>query len=208
MIPAHGWGGRWARIGARPLLVGRSGWAILLAQPSHDVVPQDMSGKGASALFIGAAPDDARRMSARGLAETLAPAAGEHCTACDDEGERACPCCRGTTTLTCCDPGCATDHECDTCWSDGRVGCPCRPPDNAVAVIRGARFGAAMMLPLRGLLSRVDPDAPVVVWTATCVPMADGTGPATALVVDLASARYALAERRPGTLDVLHEVPL
>jgi len=99
VIPAHGWGGRWARIGARPLLVGRRGWAILLAQQSHDVTPKDMSASGAARTFVEAAPDDACLMSARGLSDALTPVVGEHCTICDDEGERACPCCQGKMAL-------------------------------------------------------------------------------------------------------------
>ena len=208
MIPAHDWGGRWARIGARPLLVGRSGWAILLSQPRHDVTLQDMSGAGAAAAFVEAAPADARPMSARGLAEALRAAMGETCDLCGDEGARVCPCCQGTTTLACRDAACPSVHDCETCAAGGRVRCPCCPAADDVAVIRGARFGARLLLPLRRLLALAGADAPVLVWTATCVPMADGTGPATALVVDLAGARYVLAERRPGEHDVLHEVPL
>ena len=208
MIPAHDWGGRWARIGARPLLVGRSGWAILLSQPSHDVAPQDMASTGAAAMLVEAVPDDARTMSAGGLAEALRAAMGETCDLCGDEGERACLCCRGTTTLACRDAACTEEHDCETCAAGGRVRCPCCPAADDVAVLRGARFAARMMLPLRRLLALAGADAPVSVWTATCVPMADGTGPATVLVVDLADARYALTERRPGEHDVLHEVPL
>ncbi len=208
MIPSHGWGGSWARIGARPLLVGRSGWAILLAKPSHDVAPRDMGTSGAAQVFVQDAPDDACLMSARGLIEALHPVMCESCTVCDDEGERACPCCKGTTTLPCSNPACTEAHVCESCGVSGRIRCQCRPSDNVVAVIRGARFGAGMMLPLRRLLSRVDPDAPGSVWTVAGVPLADGRGLGVALVVDVDGTRYALAERVHGQEDELHEVTL
>lgn len=208
MIPAHEWGGSWARIGARPLLVGRIGWAILLAKQSHDVAPQDMSTSRAARMFVEAAPDDACLMSAGGLLDALTPVVGEHCTLCDDEGERVCPCCLGKMVLACNDPACTEGHNCEPCDVGGRVRCPCRPSPDAVAVIRGARFGALMMLPLRRLLAVVDPDAPVAVWTAVGVPLADGRGSGTALVVDIDGTRYALAERIHGEEDELHEVTL
>jgi hypothetical protein len=208
VIPSHEWGGRWGRIGARPLLVGRSGWAILMSQPSHDTAPRDMSESGAARMLVDDAPDDACLMSARGLIEALAPSLGESCTVCDDEGERPCPCCKGTTTLACHNPACTEAHVCEACDVSGRMRCQCRPSDSVVAVIRGARFGTGMMLPLRRLLAVVDPDAPVSVWTAVGVPLADGRGSGTALVVDIDGTRYALAERIHGEEDELHEVTL
>jgi len=133
---------------------------------------------------------------------------GEHCTICDDEGERACPCCQGKMALTCLDPACTEVHDCETCGVGGRTRCQCCPSDSVVAVIRGARFGALMMLPLRRLLAAADPDAPVSLWTAVGVSLADGYGLGTALVVDIDGTRYALAERIHGEENQLHEVTL
>lgn len=209
MIPPHAWGGSLARIGARPLVVGRSGWAIILAATDADQSLRDAADAGASTAMTAAVPTRARMLPAGELAALLAPAVGEHCTACDDDGERVCPCCLGKTSLACAAAGCAELHGCDTCLASGRVRCVCYPPPDLVAVIRGARFSARLLVPLRGLLSRTPPGAPVTLWASADVPMADERKSfAVALSIDLGFARYVLAEKLPDDGDEITEVTL
>lgn len=191
MIPAHGWGGLHRAAGARAMVHGAV-WAVIGPEGSATAELKPFEGATCAPLTDPQPPADAWRGTAQELLALLAPAIGEHCTACNDAGDIACECCGGKGEFECSNPVCGRMHDCGSCSGSGHETCDCFPQWRGSIVVSRARFVAAQVSPLRGLL-HVAGDAPCVMWVAAVPRTDDRKVDERVLFVDVATWRFAVS---------------
>jgi len=198
VIPAHAFGGSAYRVGGRGAFSAHRAWIVVSPDPAPDT-GRDLEGAETVRAVLEAPPPGARHSTAGELGATLAPVVGAHCSTCEGLLWRRCT---------------ADTHEsghCPACDDGGETPCECTPPRNRVALIRGERYGAAMLVVLRELLHIAGAMAPVSAWVSRCA--ADAGRRVTVLragllVVDIGGWRYALAPMVPHDSDDVVEVTL